>query len=171
MLARLRGLLHGGSGNELARGLFDLFDYEAVRDAILFLVMGIDAADGVMTINDEGRLQVAWNTPASMDFFREVEKTLRNLTERRSPGLDGNLFLNPTWTTRKHLITVHPLGGCPMGDDPATGVVDADGRVFHYPNLYVVDGSIVPTAIGPNPSKTIGALAERVAEKMIADGL
>jgi cholesterol oxidase len=55
-----------------------------------------------------------------------------------------------------------------MGDDATRGVVDADGEVFGYPNLYVVDGSIVPTAIGPNPSKTIAALAERIAARMIA---
>jgi cholesterol oxidase len=54
-----------------------------------------------------------------------------------------------------------------MGDDETRGVVNADGEVYGYPRLYVVDGSIVPTALGPNPSKTIAALAERIAEEMI----
>ena len=56
-------------------------------------------------------------------------------------------------------ITVHPLGGCPMSDDPDSGVVDDCGKVYGYEGLYVLDGSIVPTALGVNPSKTIAALA------------
>ena len=38
------------------------------------------------------------------------------------------------------------------------------GAVHHYRNLYVADGSLFPTAVGANPSATIAALAERVAQ-------
>jgi cholesterol oxidase len=62
---------------------------------------------------------------------------------------------------------VHPLGGCPMADDPAHGVVDDAGKVHGYDGLYVLDGSIVPVALGVNPSKTIAALAERGVERLI----
>jgi cholesterol oxidase len=103
-----------------------------------------------------------------MEFFRDIENTVRDILQKEEPGLDGNMFLNPTWTTGKHLITVHPLGGCPMGDSPERGVVDPDGEVYNYPGLYVADGSIVPSALGANPSKTIGALAERIAEKKLS---
>jgi cholesterol oxidase len=65
-------------------------------------------------------------------------------------------------------ITVHPLGGCPMADDPAAGVTDDRGRVHGYDGLYVLDGSIVPTSLGVNPSKTIAALAERGVEHLLA---
>jgi cholesterol oxidase len=54
-----------------------------------------------------------------------------------------------------------------MGDSPATGVVDECGRVWNYPDLYVADGSIIPTALAVNPSNTIAALAERIAFRMI----
>jgi cholesterol oxidase len=54
-----------------------------------------------------------------------------------------------------------------MADDPAHGVVDDEGRVYGYDGLYVLDGSIVPTALGVNPSKTIAALAERGVERLI----
>ena len=67
-------------------------------------------------------------------------------------------------------ITVHPLGGCPMADDHAEGVVDGHGRVHGYPGLYVSDGSIVPTALGVNPSETIAALAERNVEDLVKAG-
>jgi cholesterol oxidase len=68
-------------------------------------------------------------------------------------------------------ITVHPLGGCPMADDPADGVVDAYGRVHGHPGLHISDGSIVPTAIGVNPSETIAALAERNVEQLVSVGV
>jgi cholesterol oxidase len=57
-------------------------------------------------------------------------------------------------------ITAHPLGGCPMGTSTEDGVVDTECRVFNYPGMYVVDGSIVPANPGMNPSLTITALAE-----------
>ena len=80
-------------------------------------------------------------------------------------------MLNPTWSSNKLLITIQPLGGCPMGDDPSLGVVSPVGDVLHYPNLHPVDGSIVPSAIGPNPSKTIRVLAERISDYIIQKGI
>ncbi|MCU0513262.1 MAG: GMC family oxidoreductase [Anaerolineae bacterium] len=56
--------------------------------------------------------------------------------------------------------TAHMLGGCPMGTDASSGVVDARMQVFNYPGLYVIDGSIMPGNPGVNPSLTITALAE-----------
>jgi cholesterol oxidase len=174
-LRALKEIFNVGGSERLAKGIFkqllNQLDFDAVRDNLLYLAMGIDAADGEMSIDEEGNLEINWNNRHSMPLFREMEKTLRELTESPRPGLDGNLMLNPTWSAQKHLITVHPLGGCPMGDDVAKGVVDADGQVFNYSNLYVVDGSIVPSALGPNPSKTIGALAERISEHIITSGI
>ena len=69
----------------------------------------------------------------------------------------------PTWTVLKWLITPHPLGGCNMGRDIETGVVDHACKVFGYDNLWVVDGAVIPEAIGKNPSRTIAAVAERAA--------
>ena len=56
-----------------------------------------------------------------------------------------------------------------MSDDPARGVTDDQGRVHGYDGLYVLDGSIVPTALGVNPSKTIAALAERGVERLLTE--
>jgi cholesterol oxidase len=50
-----------------------------------------------------------------------------------------------------------------MGESPQTSVVSHRGELWNYPNLYVADGSIIPTALSVNPSLTISALAERVA--------
>jgi cholesterol oxidase len=78
----------------------------------------------------------------------------------------GEAAVPPTWTLFKNLVTPHPLGGCNMGISPENGVVDHRGEVFGYKNLYVADGAIIPEAIGLNPSKTIAALAERIADLM-----
>ena len=58
-------------------------------------------------------------------------------------------------------MTGHFIGGCAIGADPGTGVVDPYQRVYGHPGLHVVDGSVVPANLGVNPSLTITALAER----------
>jgi cholesterol oxidase len=47
------------------------------------------------------------------------------------------------------------------------GVVSPVGEVFDNENLFVIDGAIVPSALGVNPSLTIAALAERIAEHLV----
>lgn len=56
--------------------------------------------------------------------------------------------------------TAHILGGCPMGATKEEGVVDEYFRAYGYPNMYILDGSIVPANLGVNPSFTITALSE-----------
>jgi cholesterol oxidase len=57
-------------------------------------------------------------------------------------------------------FTAHILGGCPIGLNEETGVVDLNFEVHNYPGIYIVDGSIMPANPGLNPSLTITALAE-----------
>ncbi len=64
--------------------------------------------------------------------------------------------------------TAHILGGCPMGADAQSGVVDIDHQVFNYPGLYVADGSVVPANLGVNPSLTIAAMTERAMSRIPA---
>jgi cholesterol oxidase len=62
--------------------------------------------------------------------------------------------------------TAHLLGGCAIGRDAASGVVDSDHRAFGYENLLVVDGSSMPANVGVNPSLTITAMAERAMQRL-----
>ncbi|WP_306364939.1 GMC oxidoreductase [Nocardia sp. CC227C] len=57
--------------------------------------------------------------------------------------------------------TAHYIGGCVIGTDPDTGVVDPYQRVFGHPGLHIADGSAVTANLGVNPSLTITAQAER----------
>jgi cholesterol oxidase len=123
-----------------------------------------DAADGVLWLRD-GTLDLHWDVRASEDTMNAVAAVHRELAERTE-----GLPLTPlTWTAGRELITPHPLGGCNMGASAATGVVDHKGRVFNYPKLYVADGAVIPKAIGLNPSRTIAAIAERIASELLAD--
>jgi cholesterol oxidase len=56
-----------------------------------------------------------------------------------------------------------------MALDPRRGVVDPWGRVHGHPGLWVADGSVMPGPVGPNPSFTIAAIADRFAEAMIGE--
>lgn len=62
--------------------------------------------------------------------------------------------------------TSHILGTCRMGNDPRSSVVNADGRSWDIPNLWICDGSLFPTCGGVNPSLTIQALALRTASRI-----
>lgn len=64
--------------------------------------------------------------------------------------------------------TAHILGGCPMGATAADGVVDDYFRVHGYPNMYILDGSIMPCNLGVNPSLTITTFAEYAMDNIPA---
>jgi cholesterol oxidase len=62
--------------------------------------------------------------------------------------------------------TAHILGGVPMGDTIKDGVINENFQVHGYPNMYILDGSIIQTNLGVNPSLTITALAEFAMSKI-----
>ena len=65
--------------------------------------------------------------------------------------------------------TTHMQGGCRMGSDPATSVVDSHGESHEVRRLFVGDSSVIPRTLSANPSYTIMALATRLAEHLDAD--
>jgi cholesterol oxidase len=136
-----------------------------IADSLVFLMIGRDAADGQMRLTPLFKcFDIRWSRQGSEGLFT----AMREVTDRLARGVGAEpFFALDTWPLSGY-ITVHPLGGCPMADDPAQGVVDDEGKVHGYDGLYVLDGSIVPTALGVNPSKTIAALAERGVERLIS---
>ncbi|NOQ14309.1 MAG: FAD-binding protein [Methyloprofundus sp.] len=64
-------------------------------------------------------------------------------------------------------IANHILGGARFGDNPASSVLDANCRVWGFDNLYLTDGSFMPTSGSANPTLTIQANAFRVADKIL----
>ena len=125
------------------------------------LAMGRDVPDGVMSLRD-GDLEIKWSTHSSDSYFEGVEETIGEMAN----ALGGKYHNTPLWLF-KRVITVHPLGGCPMGRNEQEGVVDRYGQVFGHPGLYVADGSTMPGPVGPNPSLTIAAFADRIADHIL----
>ena len=67
-----------------------------------------------------------------------------------------------TWGDLMNIpMTAHFIGGCPIGDSAATGVIDPYHRMYGYEGLHVVDGSALTANLGVNPSLSITAQAER----------
>jgi choline dehydrogenase-like flavoprotein len=60
-------------------------------------------------------------------------------------------------------------GTCRMGNDPKTSVLDKFCRSHEVPNLYVVDGSFMPTSGGVAFTLTIMANAFRVASHLVGE--
>lgn len=140
---------------------------EPIDDSLVFLMLGQDAADGRMKLTPIFRqLDIEWNTSRSAALFDAMKETATQLGRAAEAQPFFALGAGPLGKD----ITVHPLGGCPMADDPASGVVDAHGGVHGYEGLHIADGSIVPTALGVNPSETIAALAERDVEHLVSTG-
>ncbi|MFR9757035.1 GMC oxidoreductase [Streptomyces sp. TR06-5] len=102
------------------------------------------------------------------------------LTARQGHGAPNPLFIPEGAEAARHLadeingfpgsnigeamgtpLTAHFLGGCPIGTDAGSGVIDPYHRVHGHPGISVVDGAAVSANLGVNPSLTITAQAER----------
>ncbi len=138
---------------------------------LTFLIMSHDDADdsGKLALEDD-HVTIKWENYTNKQNFQNINRYL----SQASHSIGGQHKTGPYWTPMYHdkLISVHPLGGCIMGDTVEQGAVDQYGRVFKgdgsiYQGLYVMDGSIVPCSLGVNPFMTISALTERCVEKLI----
>lgn len=163
------------------------------RHALLMLVMGPDDADGRVSFTPgqpaasgaarRDALDIRWsgdNTGPRSGYYKAVHDWLKKASDHG--GFQGGDYLpSPLWkplpddfdgvaagVDNPLGLTVHPLGGCPMGDGPETGVVDWRGTVFRadgsqdnrcYDGLHVLDGGMLPTAVGVNPFVTIAGLS------------
>lgn len=135
-----------------------------------FMTMGclaLDACEGEVRLPERGpKLEVVWRdtTAATEKRWSAAAEVMRRIYE----ALGGEMFLD-SYRKDGTVSTSHPLGGCRMGERGGTaGVVDAFGEHLRNPNLFVMDSAVIPSALGVNPSLTIAAVAELVAERLVA---
>jgi cholesterol oxidase len=165
-------------------------DVHAIEHSQVFATMGDDGAAGRLElingwegVRSDAVVAVTWEGAGAHELYTRHDATLTQAAKKHG----GEYLRSPLWQpfpdglTRAlsgpkpqgKLFSVHPLGGCPMADRVEDGVVDDIGRVFDasdaanharvHDGLLVLDGSIVPVALGINPLLTITALAERAA--------
>ena len=140
----------------------------AVHNTQTFLAVGHDAGNGVMRLEDD-RIAIEWTNGPQQRVFQNIEATVK--TAAYATG--GTYMRNPVSekVLGGNLMTVHPLGGCSMGENRNSGVVNHKGQVFDaspgadpssiHEGLYVCDGAVIPCPLGIHPLLTITALAER----------
>ncbi len=129
---------------------------------LALIAMGRDFANGRLSLKGD-LLECDWSPKKSQAYFDRVRRT----GEAIAKTFNGKYLDTPSYRYLHQVLTAHPLGGCPMGSTVDDGVVDSYGEVFGYPGLYVVDGSVMPGPVGPNPSLTIAAISDRSAKHII----
>ena len=159
------------------RGVANLFTFllgdPDLNNSMIMLGMGHDGANGRIIMKD-GRYQVKWPGLKDSDYRMMVFEEF----ERLAAAHGGKYKRLKAFGY--NLVTVHPLGGCGMSDDPAFGTTNQLGQVYDgcgktdihgqpavHHGLYVADGSVIPTALGVNPYMTIGTVSERVANHIV----
>jgi cholesterol oxidase len=140
----------------------------------VMLGMGHDRQEGKLFLEDNGNAYVSWPGLLNSDYRRLIREEFSRLAH----GHGGKYKYLKVFGDK--MISVHPLGGCGMSDDPRSGVINHKGQVYDtilggdvdtttgefrvHEGLYVCDGAVFPTAIACNPFLTISALSERAAQ-------
>jgi choline dehydrogenase-like flavoprotein len=172
--------------NNTKRGrLFESEDELAAR-MMCVVAMGRDAADATFRLgtgSGETSLRVSkpggrkfWEDPIYTQIRATLDRLAKKLGDPATAAFQNPLIGNSAAAFKLQAIaTSHPLGGCIMADTASNGTVNEHGQPFDisssdplgvYNGLYVADGSIVPSALGVNPSLTISALALRIADRI-----
>lgn len=147
-------------------------EMEAVSDIFFFNAMGQDEANGRLSLDDD-ELDLSWEKPVGdQPVFAQIEGLLKDLSAAMASANPSSGYVPfPLWSgLGLHKLDVtHPLGGCRIGADNTSGVVDQHGRVYDgtkprgstevHNGLFIVDASVIPGAIVVHPTLTIMAQA------------
>jgi len=160
-------LFGGKSAGRVGIAFSDLIgDADISYKTSVLLCMGLDRSNGRMFLGQDGHIDVDWPRDDNRALYDAILAAGERFKEK--VGAEAFFALPNWWRPFRRNVTVHALGGCALGDSEGAGVTSAApetfGQVFGYTGLYVSDGSMVPTAVGANPTATIAALGERVAE-------
>jgi choline dehydrogenase-like flavoprotein len=175
--------------NNRERADFFKSEEERISNVMCVVAMGRESSLGEFRLGKSGETTLRISKPGGKKFWDDpvyvaIVNSLKELAKKLRPDGTSFEFFNPFLTSTAKaagadsIALSHPLGGCRMAKSAADGVVDEFGRVFDktktgeqtlYDGLYIADASIIPTALGVNPSLTISALSLRIVEKMIAE--
>jgi len=140
-----------------------------------------ESIGGTVTLHDDGSpiidypvsdamwdgFRRAYLSLAEMQFAAGAEEVLPLHTEakRYKSWAEAQAAIRalPMEILKVYLGSAHVMGGCPMGGDSRTSLLDTLGSYRHLDNLSVMDGSVFPTSVGANPQLSIYCVAMRNA--------
>ena len=154
-LAVFGGMIHDQGGGRVMRwlGREPLLTYRMARSDAPRLLRGIAIL-------------------ARMGFAagaRELAMPIFGLDTIKSERELDDLIAHPPALARVECTAYHPLGSARMSADPRGGVVRESGEAWQVENLYVADGSILPTSIGVNSQLPIMGVAHKIATGIAHD--
>jgi choline dehydrogenase-like flavoprotein len=176
-----------GTG-EQHQGLLETLPYTQSTIAICHDGVLVEDVGGTVTLRDPAERRVSIDYPLRpfhFEAFRAACKEMariqfaagarevrslhsRPLRIQKAADIDAVLDAAPWEAGRVRVATAHQMGGCAMGGDPRTSVVDSTLRYHGMDNLFVVDGSVFPTSLGVNPQETIFGVARWASEFVAA---
>ena len=125
-----------------------------------------------MAARDRGRMWRGIGILGELAFAagaREVLLPIFGLDPIKTPAELRALVQRPPPAKRVECMSFHPLGSAKMSADSSDGVVRPSGEAWDVDNLFVADGSVIPTSIGVNSQLPIMALAMRIARRIADD--
>jgi cholesterol oxidase len=134
-----------------------LFGKNWSTNTIILLVMQTLDNSMRMAYSNFRGMYIKNDGPEKVPAYIETGQNVMHRFAKKVNGTAGNGLIEVMFNTS---TTAHIMGGCPMGADINEGVVNSEFKVFGYPEMYVLDGSIIPCNLGVNPSLTITALSE-----------
>ena len=166
---------------------FDLMQqFPHIQGSIALLRDGFDeqSVGGEVVLDDYGFPKLKYEL--NDYFWKSARKALLAMAEMQFAAgakqvLPIHLYSKPyrSWSEAKTAIeklsmkplealvfSAHVMGGCAMGSDTKSSVVDEDGRYHHLQGLYIFDGSIFPTSIGANPQLSIYGMVAKLATQL-----
>jgi choline dehydrogenase-like flavoprotein len=172
--------LFGEQHAELARGL----PHANVLIALTRDGFHEQSVGGTVSLREDGSPVLDY--PITDYHWDGLKRSLLTMTEcqfaagaRQVMPNHNDAHLCSSWNEAKALIeelpmkvhhmrvgSAHVMGGCGMGADPKTSVVDGHGRFHHLDRLHVMDGSVFPTSLGANPQWSIYGIVARMADEL-----
>ena len=158
-----------GAAQSLIKGVY----HGPLSHLHTFFVVSHDDAKGRIRLDNDSA-KIEWPGAGTEPVYARVDQALTKAAE----AVGARYIKSPLATTSMGVkpATAHPLGGCGMGEDAGSGVVNHKCQVFDgrgetsvHAGLYVCDGSVIPRSIGVNPLLTITALAERAMVHLARD--
>ncbi len=169
----------GAAPRSYANALGILMQDMDLDSTLVMLGMGHDRQEGRIVLEDNDNGIVLWPGLLESSYRKQIRKEFAKVAHAHG----GKYKYLKLFGDR--MVSVHPLGGCGMSDDPRSGVINHKGQVYDcacggdidpqtsemrvHEGLYVSDGAIFPTAIACNPYLTISAMAERNTQLLAMD--